>query len=102
MPLRRFGLPRKDAPDDSTNWHDEVLALQSSNLGLTPDPVPIPLDQKRLNGGADAFLGVEGVPAKLLSSGARAWLEEVLTEQRWHNESAGINGRTAEAGLPCQ
>lgn len=36
---------------------------------------------------------------KLLSGDGIAWLEEVFIERRWHDESAGAEGRTPEAHL---
>ncbi|MBW7876099.1 MAG: hypothetical protein H3C47_08940 [Candidatus Cloacimonetes bacterium] len=36
---------------------------------------------------------------KLLSGDGQAWLIEILDEWRWHDESAGAEGRTPEAYL---
>lgn len=71
------------------NW-----PLQTLVLLLVRRPSP---SKSRL--GKDVCGNEERYRGKLLSGDGKAWLEEVLVERRWHDESAGADGRTPEAHL---
>lgn len=79
-----------------TLLHADIENLAPADIDLSFSP---PALTEEIATWKDVYGIEERYRAKFLSSAAKAWLEEVLTEQRWHSESAGTKGRTPEAYL---
>ncbi|WP_412461165.1 HNH endonuclease [Pseudomonas sp. SC11] len=76
--------------------HADIKNLVPSDIDLSFSP---PMLTEEISTWKDVYGIEERYRAKFLSPSAKAWLEEVLTEQRWHSETAGVKGRTPEAYL---
>ncbi|MHA6572604.1 HNH endonuclease [Pseudomonas yamanorum] len=79
-----------------TLLHADIEKLAPADIDLSFNP---PSLTEEIATWKDVYGIEERYRAKFLSAGAKAWLEEVLTEQRWHNESSGAKGRAPEVYL---
>jgi hypothetical protein len=76
--------------------HADIDKLAAADIGLTFGPAPI---AEQIETWKDVYAIEERYRGKLLSSDAKAWLVRVLDEWRWHEESAGAEGKTPETYL---
>lgn len=79
-----------------------MAAAQTRVAELHPD-IDLSFGPPELAEQIDTWKDIYGIEeryrAKLCSQGAKAWIVEVLDEWRWHQESAGREGRAPEAHL---
>jgi hypothetical protein len=66
--------------------------------GHRPDIWPAAIGEQ-IETWKDVYEIEERYRGKLLGGDAKAWLEEVLIERNWHNETAGAEGRSPNAHL---
>jgi hypothetical protein len=76
--------------------HADVEKLTPEDIGLTFGPAPI---TEQIETWKDVYGIEERYRAKLLSCDGKAWIVAVLDEWRWHEASAGTDGKTPEAHL---
>jgi hypothetical protein len=79
-----------------TLQHADLEKMAPEEIGLTFGPAPV---AEQIETWKDVYGIEERYRGKLLSGDGKAWLEEVLIERRWHDESAGAEGKTPEAHL---
>ncbi|MGB3463565.1 MAG: hypothetical protein WBA33_16525 [Rhodanobacter lindaniclasticus] len=86
-------------------WHVKVqVSLQpGAHEYLQPDDITLGFGPPELAEQIDTWKDVYGIEeryrAKLCGEDARDWLEQALTQQRWHDESQGTRGRSTSAYL---
>lgn len=79
-----------------TLQHADVEKMAPADIGLTFGPAAI---GEQIETWKDVYEIEERYRGKLLGGDAKAWLEEVLIERNWHNETAGAEGRSPNAHL---
>lgn len=75
---------------------EAIESLQPEDITLDFGPAEL-IDQ--IETWKDVYGIEERYRAKLCGDDARDWLEQALTQQRWHDESQGAKGRPASAYL---
>ena len=92
-------------PYASQPWHIElrVSLQQSARENLQPNDITLDFGPTELAEQIDTWKEVYGIEerfrAKLCSADARDWLEQMLTQQRWHDQSTGLKGRSTATYL---
>lgn len=79
-----------------TLQHADVEKMTPADIGLSFGPAPI---TEQIETWKDVYDIEERYRGKLLSGDGKAWVVAVLDEWRWHDESAGADGKTPEAHL---
>jgi hypothetical protein len=79
---------------------DLQVSLQLGTIeSLQPEDITLDFGPTGLTPQIETWKDVYGIEeryrAKLCGEDARDWLEQALTQQRWHDESQGIKGRPA-------
>jgi hypothetical protein len=86
-------------------WHiDLQVSLKpDATEHLQPGDITLDFGPAELTEQIETWKDVYGIEeryrAKLCGEDARDWLEQALTQQRWHDESQGAKGRPASAYL---
>lgn len=86
-------------PFSNQPWHIELqVTLQTSaHENLQPNDITLDFGPLEFAEQIDAWKDLYGIEeryrAKLCGADARAWLQEVEDEWRWHDKSAGIEGK---------
>lgn len=91
-----FSAPSHSIELRVTLQHADVENMTPGDIGLAFGPAPI---AEQIETWKDVYGIEERYRGKLLGGDGKAWLEEVLIERRWHDETAGAEGRTPEAHL---
>jgi hypothetical protein len=92
-------------PFASQPWHIDIkISLQPGGTGdLKSDDITLDFGPPALAEQIETWKDVYGIEeryrSKLCGEDARDWLEQALTQQRWHDESQGAKGRPASAYL---
>lgn len=76
--------------------HADHEKLTTADIGLSFGPPEL---DEQIATWKDIYGIEERYRAKLCSADAKAWVVEVLDEWRWHNESAGADGKSPDAYL---
>lgn len=76
--------------------HADHEKLTAADIGLSFGPPEL---DEQIATWKDIYGIEERYRAKLCSADAKAWVVEVLDEWRWHNESAGADGKSPDAYL---